>query len=398
VYEPFLGLYFFVTPKNLIKQKTMLKKLLIAFISLSIQSTFANGNPILVTESTISLNLDETEELFFSFAEGDIIEFDFEMVKGNNLKEIEVYELPNNKIFSEFKAEKFSKKQIHIRNKGLYKFKFYSSSITKRVCRLKIYRIPADESTKNFNTNWKWQTVRDTVYTPYTVDSITGYNTITYKEKLRELVKTENVEDMLFNKSQRVHSYYNENKSSTYLRVDLPNPIATELKEEKVIAWAYWIGVGQEAQQAYQENSKSVGELAKGITSMYGSPLAGLAVGTLTELLIPKTGEDVFYTFILDYENAEKFINGQQYRQFDSGKGIAAYGKNTHKTTGTFYIGLHNDNQLQGIDVEVKIVVIKEIKTYDFVEYDREKQEPITVTLNKTKMFINETKIRVPVE
>lgn len=376
----------------------MFKKLLIVIVFLTFQNTFANTNPILVTESTISLNFDETEELFFSFAEGDIIEFDFEMVKGKNLKEIEVYELPNNRIFSEFKAEKFSKKQIHIRNKGLYKFKFYSSSLTKRVSRIKIHRIPANKSTINFNTNWKWKTIRDTIYTPYTVDSITRYNTIKYKEKVRELIKSEKVEDILFNKSQRVHSYYNENRSSTFLRVDLPNPISTELKEEKVIAWAYWIGVGQEAQQAYQENAKSVGKLANGISSMYGTPLAGLAVGTITELLIPKTGEDVFYTFIPDHENAVKFVNGEQYLQFDTGKGIAAYGKNSNRTQGTFYIGLHNDNQLQGIDVDVKVVAVKEVKTYEFVEYDREKQEPITVTLNKTRMNVNETKIRVPVE
>jgi len=376
----------------------MIKKLLITLLIFTIQNTLASVNPILVTESTISLNLEETEELFFSFAEGDIIEFDFEMVKGNNIKEIEVYELPNNKIFSEFKAENISKKQINIRNKGLYKFKFYSSSLTKRVFKIKIYRIPADESTKNFNTNWKWKTIRDTIYTPYTSDSITGYKTIKYKEKVKELIKTENIEDILFNKSQRVHSFYNENKSYTYLRVDLPNQISTELKEEKVIAWAYWIGVGQEAQKAYQENAKSVGDLAKGVTSIYGTPLASLAVGTITELLIPKIGEDVFYTFIPDHENAEKFVNRQSYLQFDTGKGIAAYGKNSNRTQGTFYIGLHNDNQFQGIDVDVKVVAVKEVKTFAIIEYDREKEEPITVTLNKTRMDINETKIRVPVE
>jgi hypothetical protein len=182
------------------------------------------------------------------------------------------------------------------------------------------------------------------------------------------------------------------------LRVNLPIPVITELKEEKVIAWAYWIGVGQEAQQAYQENAKSVGELANGISSMYGTPLAGLAVGTITELLIPKTGDDVLYSFIPNYENAEKFVTGQSYLQFDTGKGIAAYGKNSNRTQGTFYIGLSNDNKLQGIDVDVKVVAVKEVKTFEIVEYDREKEDPITVTLNKTRKDINETKIRVPVE
>ncbi len=376
----------------------MIKKILFTFVILLSQNSFSIENPILVTEATISLNFDETEELYFSFAEGDIIEFNFEMIKGKHLKEIEIFELPNNKIFSDFKAEKIVKKQIQIRNKGLYKFKFYSSSLTKRVGKIKIFRIPTDDSTKDFNTNWKWKTVRDTIYTPYTIDSIIGYNKIKYKEKVKELVKTENIEDILFNKNQRVHSYYNENRSSIYLRVDLPNPISTELKEEKVIAWAYWIGVGQQAQQAYQENAKSVGDLANGITSMYGTPLAGLAVGTITELLIPKTGEDVYYTFIPDYENAEKFVNGQTYLQFDTGKGIAAYGKNSNRTQGIFYIGLSNDNQLQGIDVDVKVVAVKEVKTFDIMEYDREKEEPIIVTLNKTRMDVKERKIRVPVE
>lgn len=376
----------------------MIKKVLFGIVIIISQNLFASQKPILVTESTISLNLDETEELFFSFAEGDIIEFDFEMIKGKHIKEVEVYEMPNNKIFADFKVQKISKKQIRIRNKGLYKFKFYSSSLTKRVGKIRIFRIPVDESTKKFNTNWKWKTIRDTIYTPYTIDSITGYKKIQYKEKVKELVKTENIEDILFNKSQRVHSYYNDNRSSTYLKVDLPNPMLSDLKEERLIAWAYWIGVGQEAQQAYQENARAVGELANGVTAIYGTPLAGLAVGTVSELLIPKTGEDVFYTFLPDYENAEKFVNGLEYLQYDTGKGVAAYGKNSNITQGTFYIGLHNDNQIQGIDVDVKVVSIKEVKTFEIVEYDREREVPITVTLNKTRMDVKETKIRVPFE
>ena len=375
-----------------------MKKLLFIIVIIFSQNTFAFVDPILVTESTISLNLEETEELFFSFAEGDIIEFDFEMIKGRHLKEIEIFELPNNKIYSDFKVENIKKKQIHIRNKGLYKFRFYSSSLTKRVGKIKIYRIPADESTKNFNTNWKWKTVRDTIYTPYKVDSITGYRKIEYKEQVRELKKFENVEDILFNKSQRVHSFLNENRSSTYLRVDLPTPNNNEFKEEKLIAWAYWIGVGKEAQQAYQENAASVRELANGITSMYGTPLAGLAVGTITELLIPRTGEDVLYTFIPDYENAENFVNKQPYLQFDTGKGIAAYGKNSNLTQGTFYIGLSNDNQLQGIDVDVKVIAVKEVKHFEMVEYDRQREEPTVITLDKIRMDVNETKIRIPSE
>jgi len=376
----------------------MIKKLFFVLVLLMAQYTFPNGNPILVTESTISLSHNQTEELYFSFAEGDVIEFDFEMVRGKDLREIEFYELPNNKLFSDFRVDKISKKQIHIRNKGLYKFRFHSTSLTNRVFRIKIVRIPANESTANFNTNWKWETVRDTIYIPHTMDSIAGYNTVNYKEKVRELVKEERVEDLLINRTERVHSFYNENRSRTFIRVDLPPQISTDLKEEKVIAWAYWIGVGEEAQQAYQENTRKMGELVNTFVSLYATPLAALAVGEITNLVLPQTGEYIYHAILPDQENALKFLNNEQYLIYNEGKGIAAYGKNAHITQGTFYIGLYNDNQFQGLDVDVKVVAIKESKLYAYKEYDRERQEPVIVTLNKKRMEVNETQVRVAVE
>lgn len=378
----------------------MIKKLLYICIAIFSQNSWASNSPILVTESTITLDFDQSEELYFSFAEGDIIEFDLDMVKGKHIKEIEIIELPSNKVFSDFKTKGFSKKQIQIRNKGIYKFRFYSSSITRRVCKIKIFRTPASEETRGFNTNWKWKTIRDTIYTPYTIDSITGYNTVKYQETLKELIKTENIEDLILDKNQRVHSSSNINgfSNSTYLRVDLPNPIYSDLKEERTIAWAYWIGVGEESQEAYKQNMTAIGGLAQDVSSLYLTPLGGLAVGAVAELIIPKVGEDVYYTFIPDYENTQKYINGETYLQYDTGKGIAAYGKNSNRTQGTFYIGLNNDNLIQSIDVEVKIVVIKEVKTYEYVTYDKERQEPITITLDKIRMTVHETKIRVPVE
>ncbi|MDT0678753.1 hypothetical protein [Autumnicola musiva] len=121
-------------------------------------------------------------------------------------------------------------------------------------------------------------------------------------------------------------------------------------------------------------------------------------MGAISELIIPKTGEDVSYWFIPDEANLGLFRSGQAFSIFDKGKGIAAYGKNTTHTSGTFFLGLHNDNQVQGIDVDIKIVAIREIKIYEYVEYERERQEPIIVTLNKERMEINETKYRMPVE
>lgn len=377
----------------------MSKQLFSIFTYLLFLNFSFSQEPILVTESTIILDVDQTKELYFSFAEGDEIIFDVEMVKGKHIKEIEVVEMPKKTLLTEFKSNGLKEKRIQIRNKGIYKFKFYSSSLTRRVCKIKIHRIPKDNSTKSFNTNWKWATKRDTTYTSYQADSLTGYQTIKHTETIKELKETKYEEIMLFEKKQRVHSYWNPNPSRTYLRVDLPNINNNNFREERIIAWSYWIGVGQEGAEAYKENIKSVSSFVENAAKIYyQSPLAGVAVGAITDLVIPTTGQDIQYYFIEDFDNVTLFLNQQNFLQFDQGKGIAAFGRSERTQKRTFYIGLFNDNSRLGLDVDVKVLAIKEIKIYENKVYDREKEVPQYVTLQKTRMNINETRIRVPVE
>ncbi len=355
--------------------------------------------PIKINESTIILDLDQTKELYFSFAEGDEIVFNMEMMKGKHIKEIQVIEIPTNTLFTDFKPTGIKDKRILIKNKGIYSFRFYSSSLTRRVCKIKIHRIPKDDNTKSFNTNWKWEIKRDTLYTAYQQDSLVGYKTIKYKETVRELKEKKIEEIMLFEKSQRVHSYWNPNPCRSYLKVDLPNIYNDDLRRERILAWSYWIGVGQEGAEAYKENIKSVSNLVgKAADIYYQTPLAGIALGAMTDLIIPSVGQDIQYYFITDFNEVTKFLNNQTFYQFDQGKGVAAFGRNDKIKQGIFYIGLYNDNQRLGLDVEVKVLVVKEIKIFEDVTYNKEKEEPQYVTLNKTKMNINETRVRVPTE
>ncbi len=364
------------------------------FTCLTILTASGQSQPIDVAELTIKIGSMGSEELFYGFAEGDQIVFSFEELKGKELKEIEIIELPSSSKFMDYKTTKIEKKKILVNQKGVYQFKFNNSALAGRICKVKIQRIPKTEDLISFNTNWEWKTLYDTTYVPYTQDSLVGYDTLRFKEKVKELIKKENIDEMILDKTQRVHSYWNENSSYTYLKVDLPQNKIEPYHEEKILAWAYWIGVGEEASQAYAQNVKAIGKIASGVASFYGTPLAGVAVGAVTELLTPKSGEDVKYAFIADFQNVQAFLAGQVYYQFDQGKGIAAYGKNTSRLKDTFYIGLHNDNQTTGIDANVKIVVIKEIKTYQDVEHDRQKITPKYVTLNKKRMVVNTTKIR----
>lgn len=377
----------------------MNSKLLTLFAFLLACNLTFSSEPILITESTIILDLEQTKELYFSFAEGDEVVFNMEMIKGKHIKEIEVIEMPTNTLLTEFKTKSIADKRIQIRTKGIYKFRFYSSSLTRRVCKITIHRIPKNDSTKNFNTNWKWETIRDTTYTVYQEDSLVGYQTVKYQETIRELKETKLEEIMLFDKSQKVHSFYNENVSRTFLIVNLPSLIRTDLLEENLIAWSYWIGVGQVGQDTFKENMKLASNISGKFADFYfKSPLAGLAVGKISEFFIPQTGEDVGYYFINDQQNLQLFMNGQQFYTFDKGKGKGAYGRNDQKKSGSFYIGLDNDNKFHGIDVDVKVLAVKEIKLFENKTYDREKQEPQYVTLHKTRMTVNESQIRVPIE
>lgn len=358
-------------------------------------NAFCQLEPVDVAELTLKVGGMKTEEIYYGFAEGDQIIFNFKEVKGKALKEIKIIELPTNSKFMNYKSGSITDKKIKVNKKSVYKFSFINSAISGRICKINIQRIPKSEDLIPFNTDWEWKTLYDTTYVSYTEDSLVGYDTLNYKEKVKELVKTEKIDDMIMDKTQRVHSYFNENSSYTYLRVDLPQNKKEPYREEKVIAWAYWIGVGEEASQAYAENVKSVGKIAAGLASTFGTPLAGVAVGAVTELLTPKTGEDVQYAFLDDFQNVQTYVAGQTYYQFDQGKGIAAYGKNSSRLQGTFYIGLYNDNYNTGVDANVKIVVIKEIKTYEDIEYDRQKITPEYVKLNKKRMVVKTRKIRI---
>ncbi len=373
------------------------QKLVLSFIFF-INISFSQ-DPVDVANLNIKLSLEQTADHYYAFDAGDEIIINYNMVKGKHMKLFEVTALPSNIKLTEFKAKKLENRTIKVTKKGVYRFRVFSSSITNRVCNLRIQRKPANESSVDFNTDWKWKVVRDSIYVPYQKDSLVGYKTVRYQETIRELKDTKLKEIMLFEKSERVHSYYNKNISRSYLKVDLPQLINTDLKEEKLIAWSYWISVGQEGRKAYKENLKSISNEVGVTTSAYfQNPLGGIAIGELSKLIIPTTGEDVAYYFINDFQNVQKFIKEEQFYLFDRGKGRAAYGRNDKLKQGTFYIGLDNDNRIRGIDVDVKVLVVKDIKTYENVTYNRERQEPQYVTLNKTRLEIKETQFRVPVE
>ena len=378
------------------KRISFIKIIFVFCILISIGFKLNAQELIDVTDQTIKIGGLKEEEIYFGFAEGDKITFNFKEINGKELKELEIIQYPNNSKFSEYKTSKVENKSLLVAKTGVYIFRFKNSAITGRICKIQIQRMPSNELLKNFNTTVTWISKQDTTWNTYTKDVIIAYDT-TYQQKTKiELVSSEQKEELIMDKSQRVHSTSNANGNKTSLFFTLPKNEKGNYVTKKVIAWAYWVGVGDEANQAWKSNMKTVSNLAKGVATLYTTPLGALAVGAVTDLMIPKVGENVYYA-ITDQTNKDLFIAGIDFVVSDQGNGIAGYKKfvDSRLCQGTYFICLSNDNMMQGIDANVKVVAIIETNKYEDKAYTE-----MTVTPKYEKKMFSDPIIktsRIPV-
>lgn len=281
------------------KKINLIKSVLLPCIFIIVGFKLIAQEIIDVTDQTIKIGGLKEEEIYFGFAEGDKILFNFKEINNKELKELEIVQYPYNSKFSKYKISKVENKTLSVTKTGVYIFRFKNSAITGRICKIQIQRVPSNESLKIFNTTVTWINKQDTTWNTYTKDVIIAYDT-TYQQKTKiELVSTEQKEELIMDKSQRVHSTSNANGNKTSLFFTLPKNEKGNYVTKKVIAWAYWVGVGDEANQAWKSNMKTVSNLAKGVATLYTTPLGALAVGAVTDLMIPKVGENVYYAQII---------------------------------------------------------------------------------------------------
>ena len=147
----------------------MKKRINSLIIGILLISNFSHSQTTIdVVESTLKIGALGEEVFYYGFAEGDKIIFNFEELKGKELKEIEIIELPSSSKFMDYKSVSIKNKELTVQKTGIYKFRFSNSAVAGRICKYKIQRIPASEVTANFNTSVYWKTNYDTTY--YTVE------------------------------------------------------------------------------------------------------------------------------------------------------------------------------------------------------------------------------------
>lgn len=211
-----------------------IKQIILATFFLTLMIRLNAQIPIELADNTLKIGSLGEEVFYYGFAEGDKVIFSFEEIKGKELKEVEIIEMPGTSKFMDFKTSKIDKKEIIIANTGIYKFRFNNSSVSGRICKFHVSRIPGSVETQNFNS---------TVYTR------TDYDTSYYTAYEKYLVRKDTVIHNITDQVAKVHSVGNLNGNKTTFNFKLP---------QNTVSWSYYVGVDQEGQDAFQKATEEL--------------------------------------------------------------------------------------------------------------------------------------------
>lgn len=341
-------------------------------------SRFGIGQTTLkLSEQTLKIAPGKTETISLGFLKDDIVRITFEEEGEKELKQIEIIEYPSNPIFSEYKITSLDK-TIKINSTGIYLINLTNESFTNRVCKIKVERTPENEAGQPFNSHVLWITKQDTTWNTYTKDVLLRYDTVYKAVTKKELVSTTKKEEVLLEKRQVVHSQTNANGNKSWVTFKLPVNKISELKTEKVVSWAYWVGVSEESNQTWQKNVQLMQKSVTDIASAVYTPLGGYAVGMLTTLLIPQTQENIKYVLLADVTNLNLLMANQPYKYLDNGYGPGGFMRQLNNNLqGDYYIALVNDNVMMGLDVDVKVSAIVETNIYENKTYREASLQPV---------------------
>lgn len=299
--------------------------------------------PIDVAETTIKLDGWNGEQiLYYGFAQGDKLVFNFEEIDGKKLTEVEIAELPSSSRFKDYKTSKIEKQIVSIPQTAVYKFRFTNTAIGGRVCKIKIQRIPAKQSTASFNSNVFWRTVLDT----------------SYKTEQEKLLKKDTSFQEVYASTIQISSKYALNGNKNYQIVDFSLP-------ENTHAWSFYIGIGEKGKQEFvKANDNFIQNVAKVISHItdYG-PLAALALTGVSYFNKVQGDDNVKYWFIKDTANVRMFKANQNFTYYKMGDVVSEASQMKSPLKGKIYLALMNDNRVYPIQLTIKAtaVLVKDV-------------------------------------
>jgi hypothetical protein len=371
------------------------------FMVLSIPGFMLGQNLIDIADLTIKIPSGKEELLYYGFASGDILIFNFKEVNGKELKEVEIIEYPSSTKFQAYETAGINDKRITVNKSGVYQFRFNNTALMKeRVCSIKIQRIPKSLETADFNTGVSWIEKTDTVYSFKTETVVSGYEDVNKEKSRRVLDKVDTSFIILVDRVERVHSMTNlssNNYSDFTFELPANKYYPSEilpLSSSVTVAWVYSIVVGDSGIAWYKDAEQKAAAIdvtnfagQLGLLSTGHVGLAILAIKGLSTFSTPPTGDNVEFK-IYSYLN-DKMIT------YAYGDVVAATGRNIEATQGGFRLKLTNDNIRDGINVDVKIMAVQVNKKWKYETYTDVKQVPIKEErIVKTPLVV---KTKVPI-
>lgn len=343
-----------------------------------------------------------TEELFYGFAEGDRVLLTVEETGGKAIKEVEVAVYPDQVKLLERETAGFTNREIKVQRSAVYAIRLKNTALLgERNCRVIIKRVPAEARYAAFNTAVQWVEQVDTVYRSGGEEH-SGYQRREVEKSRKVLVSADTQVVTLLERSERIYAkagvLYGDSESALEFTLpansyypDVKNPY----RKTEVESWVYWIGVGDEADRSYQQaNTKALSKMADAAVSLklvatggYGA-LAVLALKGVALFTNPPKGDNVKYKLMrIDVSGKHQVI--------DEGSSVTAYRRIDKPLQGTFAIRLANDNYVDGINVNVKVIAVTISRVYADQTYTEVVEERIADEALLGKPTVRITRIPV---
>ena len=339
---------------------------------------FAQPDTIEVAKVAVKVGPRSSEELFYAFAEGNRILFDFNEIDGNAISEFSVSEYPGQTRFQEVNTALVEGGELRAPRTGVYSFRFHNRALLKgRTCGLYLRRIPAHSRYRNFNTAIRWEERYDT--TIVAAGKGNRMETRLMERRRRVLARADTLVSSLLDRVERVHSRTHlSGPATSMVEVELPPPVAEPNAAEpylttEVVSWSYWLGVGKEAEEAFQKGNQ-VARLARAaagaaeaiglVSGGYGALIA-LAIEGVSYFTLPKKGDNVKF----------RILEGEEI--LEEGDGRAAFARLQEPLQGTLRFELTNDNLFESVDVNLRVVAVVVRRQYQEEIYHEEEQVPV---------------------
>lgn len=336
--------------------------------------------PITVTQQTVRIRGEQ--RLFYALETGDVLLFEAASANGKPLKSVSIWVYDQKEVWKSEKSTPQVQTRLTVPKRAVYEIRIHAGA--PKEVQLILKRLPKYDFRADFDTQVGWRTITDTIRHHYRAHTQVVYDTSYQTHYRRVCYRRDQRFHTLANRTERVYSKTHlQGASETTLSFKTPSLQSDEGLEEHLQGVGFWVGVGQEGLENYnQELKKFLGTVAIKIGSK--NMLAGLVIGAYAVVTNPPQGDNIYY----QWKDAQGHV-------LDQGNITSAYGHFALAPNASFTLQLTNDNLINGLNIHIKIVAVVEQRYYRQEGYQVRTVTPLK--LEETRGRVRLVRREVPV-